>query len=223
MSIHSVHLRKLLELFFLPDNKLTTKLKADVRSAIAKKQGIETAGGDFYSPFWTDAKNHVSGESDLDDQTAIRIGSNYRRKRLYPVLKEKFLEWWNQKRRWSNQPYELFEKNPKSRFEFNELGGTVKVENTLAAKMGDGTNRIVYPYFSENPALTEPAVRLGLWMMQAAFPQHKLDDMRILDVQRAVSYSATDVPLNGDEKDMFKNYYMKILKKWDRLHDDFPW
>ncbi|MBE9069340.1 hypothetical protein IQ260_22100, partial [Leptolyngbya cf. ectocarpi LEGE 11479] len=210
MSVHKIHLRKLLELFFLPENKLTTKLKTDVRGTVAKENGEESSGGDFYIPFWTDAKSHVAGETDLTIQTESRIDSNYRRKRLYPVLKNGFLRWWNHKRRWNNQPFQLFDQNPKSRHHINELNATVKVENTLAVKVGDDTNRIVYPYFSENPTLSEEAVRLALWMMKKAFPQYKLSDMRVLDVQRATSYSEIDVPLQGDEEDIFLRHYNKV-------------
>ena len=195
----------------------------DSATDVGKENGMEASGGDFYAPFWTDAKSHIAGQADLDELVRIRLESNSRRKRLYPVLKEAFLNWWNDKRRWSNQPFTLFESNPKSRWEFADLSATVKVENTIAAKMGDDTNRIVYPYFSEDPALTEQAVRLGLWVMRKAFPQYASEDMRIFDVQRSKSYSERDVPLQGDEEELFLRLYGKVLKKWEQLRKDYPW
>jgi len=221
MSIHKLHLRKLLQLFYLPYGGLTTQLRGNIRNEIAKKQGIETNGGDFHTPFWSDAKNHVAGRCDLPERTRQRISDNPRRKRLYPQLTDGFLGWWNDKRRWSNEDCEFAPENVKGQHEVIGLNAVVKVENLMALEVGDKTNKLIYPYFSEHPSLCKEAARIGLWLMDETFNKYSAEDIRILDVLRGHSFSVSECPLRGDEKALFKRHYERILKGWKKLREDY--
>jgi hypothetical protein len=95
MSIEKIHLRKLLQLFYLPDNRRRSLLRADIRIDLNKALGETTDGGDFHGPFWADAKSHVAREVDLRIKIKERIESNKGRARLYPLLADGFLSWWN--------------------------------------------------------------------------------------------------------------------------------
>lgn len=221
MSLEKIHLRKLIQLFFLPENRLVSELRQIIRSDLQKEQEQKNGGGDFYVPFWADAKSHMEGDLYLPTATDERMAKNKQRFRLYPVLCSGFLSWWNEKRRWSNQPFELYEQNPNGRYIFEDINLTVKVENTVAFKIGDGSDRVIYPYFVEEPALNKEAARLALWLMTVALPEYNANDMRILDVQRGASYSVQDVDLSGDEEAQFRKLYKKIFKRWLELKKEY--
>ena len=99
MSLEKINLRKLLQLFFADARQQQSLLLADIRNEQSKKEEDRDSGGDFYGPFWSDAKDHVAGRSDLIKQTNIRIEANKTRARLYPILANCFLEMWNEKMR----------------------------------------------------------------------------------------------------------------------------
>jgi hypothetical protein len=80
MTIKTIHLHKLLRAFNLPEKKLITMLRADIRNGIRKASGYSSNGGDFHCAFWADAKSHVAGESDLNETTTTRIDANPTRK-----------------------------------------------------------------------------------------------------------------------------------------------
>lgn len=90
----------------------------------------------------------------------------------------------------------------------------MKVENLLSLKVGDDKYRYVYPYFSDRPALTPDAARLGLWLMSRALPDYSVEDLRILDVLRGEAYSVDKHPLTGNEEEMFTLNYRRILREW---------
>lgn len=222
MSVKSIHLRKLLQLFYLSERELTTKLREDIRQEIAKLEGRSKPGGDFYVGFWTDAKRHVKGEVDLLKQTDIRIRDNKGRERLYKLLAEGFLKWWDEKRRWRNEPFEIIDvKRVKGDYEFEELGAVVKVESLLCVRVGNDYNRLVYAYFSENPELPEEAARIGLWLMGEAVKDFSRDDNRILDVLRSRSYGLIDSPLQGNERNLFLQKYIHVLERWEKLREEY--
>jgi hypothetical protein len=222
MSLENIHLRKLLQMFYSPDGKRTAALRADIRDEIRKRNGDDSGGGDFHTPFWTDAKSHVVGEVDLRIQMKARIDSNGRRKRLYPQLTDGFLSWWNERRRWKNEPFELIPARVKARFRIPELGAVVKIENMLAVKIGGQSNRIVYPYFAEEPSLSDEGGRIGLWVLDQALAAYELEELRILDVIRSASFGVVDFPLRGDERDMFLRRYESALMEWRKLWEEYP-
>jgi hypothetical protein len=196
-------------------------MRSDIRTEIEKGKGSSFGkGGDFYGPFWADAKDHVSGNLDLRLATVERIASNERRKRLYAMLRDGFLLWWEEKRRLRNVPFRIIEGSVKARYEAPGLG-TVKVENTLSITVGDDGHRILYPYFCEDPALSDEAARLGLWVMSRCITEYGTTDMRLLDVIRGRSFSDTDTPLAGNEEALFLKRYDELLTEWRALKAEY--
>jgi hypothetical protein len=214
MAIGRVHLRKLLKLFMMKQNLRSTSIRADAKDVMRKQEGMTEGGGDFHVPFWSDAKAHAAGRLELHLATAHQIDKNWRRKNLYPRLQDGFLLWWNEKRRWINEGISELPKTVKSTFGFADIGGVVKVENLLSLQIGDERFRYVYPDFSERPALTPEYAQLGLWLMSKALPEHRIEDMRILDVIRGEAYSIDKYPLSGNEEAVFTDRYRVILSEW---------
>lgn len=214
MGLDRIHLRKLLKLFTMKDSLRSTAIRADARETMKRQDEGPGAGGDFHVPFWCDAKAHAAGKADLREATDLQIEKNWRRKKLYPRLRDGFLDWWNEKRRWVNEAMTELPQTIKSSFGFVEIDGVVKVENLLCLRVGDDKFRYVYPYFSDRPALTPGSARQGLWLMSTALPKHNIEDMRILDVLRGEAYSVDKFPLTGTEEEMFKLLYRNILREW---------
>jgi hypothetical protein len=220
MSIEKINLRKLLQLFFANDRKQQSLLLADIRNDRAKEAKDRESGGDFYAPFWSDAKDHVAGQSNLVRQTKIRVAKNKTRARLYPILTNCFLEMWNEKMRWRNEPFEFVPQSVKAQLPINELGTIVKIENTASLRIWDGTHRIIYPYFSETPILPEAGARLGFWALKEALPDYRAEDFRIIDMQHQAYFRPAEVGMNGDEQQQFVERYKALLKKWRKLRDE---
>ena len=218
MSFESIGLGKLLIAMYATKADRVRMMRTDIRNEIKKSKGLGNGeGGDFYVPFWSDAKRHVAGGLDLRDATAGRIASNEgSRGRLYPKMRDGFLEWWEEKRRLRNVPFTLISGSIKARLEVPGLG-TIKVENTLAITIGDDGHRIVYPYFCDDPALSDEAARLGLWVMSQCINGYELKDMRLLDVIAGRSFSAEETPLQRDEEALFTTRYNEILREWGAL------
>lgn len=221
MSMRRVHLRKLLKVMFLTDGPRRSALRTDIREdrARAVSEGGE-GGGDFYVPFWSDAKRHVFDRLDLHVATDERIAGNYRRRNLYPQLRDGFLLWWDERRRWTNAPFEPG-RQLGTQFSFPGLDAIVKVDNILSARDGRGDEHFVYPYFSENPIFGEDAARLGLWLLGQALPDVPHHEIRILDVIRGAPFSIDRYPLIGDEEDNFRSRYTDLLEEWDALRTQY--
>lgn len=178
-----------------------------------------SGGGDFYGPFWADAKGHVFGTVDLTEATAFRIGQNERRQNLYPRLRDGFLLWWRERRRWTNQPFRPGQ-SIKVRFPFPGIEAVVKVEGVLSVLDGLDAERFIYPYFAAEPALSEHAARLGLWLLVRAFPSVTPEKIRILDVIRGRTFSIDRTPLRGDEEEDFRRRYLELLRLRNELRGD---
>ncbi|HVG02856.1 MAG TPA: hypothetical protein VM842_08190 [Nitrospira sp.] len=220
MSVEMIHLRKLLQLFYLPPNRQTTKLREDIRNDRDRESGGSGSGPDFFGGFWADAKGHVFGRGDLHESVRGRVESNPGRQRLYPALRDGFLRWWNERRRWTNEPFQPAEV-PHARYVIERLG-TVKVENVLAVKDAAGADHFVYPYFCEEPELRDEAARLGLWLLQAALPRLDPAELRILDVIRGPTFSVDRNPLQGDEEQIFLRRYTSLHRRWLELKEEYP-
>jgi hypothetical protein len=136
------------------------------------------------------------------------------------MLKDGFLLWWEEKRRLRNVPFKVIEDNVKARYDAPGLG-TVKVENTLSITVGDDGHRILYPYFCEDPGLSNEAARLGLWVMSQCSTGYSTKDMRLLDVIQGRSFSDLDTPLTGNEETLFHKRYGELLKEWHTLRDEY--
>ncbi len=224
MSIEKIHLRKLLRLFYARPNLQTSLLREDIRSELRKERGErgEGSGGDFYVPFWADAKNHVAGKLDLRDRSKHRIDRNQRRKRLYQSLTDGFLSVWEEKVRWRNEKFEFHAKIAKGKLSLRELNTVVKVENVLAVRIWDGANRAVYPYFYEEPVLPLEGVRLGFWALSEGLSEFQPSYLRIMDMLRGSYFRPPDVPLLGNERDIFIQKYGVLLAEWKRLRREYP-
>jgi hypothetical protein len=110
LSLEKVPLRKLLEIFYASPGRRTHLLRTDIRNQIRREERSDEdeedgGGGNFQLPFWADAKSYVRGVSDLRILSEQRISKNKGRTRLYRLMTEGFLKWWNEKRRWRNEAY----------------------------------------------------------------------------------------------------------------------
>jgi hypothetical protein len=119
--------------------------------------------------------------------------------------------------RWRNAPFEFFPESVKAQLAVDGLKAIVKIENTAAIKTWDGSDRVIYPYFSENPSLPEEGARLGFWALGAALPNYRSEDFRIIDMQHRTYFRPTDVGMTGDEKKKFIERYDLLLKQWRKL------
>jgi hypothetical protein len=220
MSIEKIHLRKLLQIFYA-DRRLRRRiLLADIRNDRGREVEGSDSGGDFYGPFWADAKDHVAGKLDLREQSKVRIASNKGRGRLYLLLTENFLSVWNEKIQWRNERFETYPVGIKARLEISELRATVKIENLVAVKIPDNTSRLVYPYFSEAPSLPVEGARLGLWVLQEALKDFRPEDFRILDILRREYFRPREVPMQGNERELLVQKYSEVLSEWQKLRDE---
>lgn len=220
MSIENINLRKLLRIMYAPEALRVSLLRSDIREEIAKADGLAAAGGDFYGPFWSDAKDHTIGRLDLHSATEDRIAANSRRANLYPQLRDGFLLWWNEGRRWTNAPFIAIDA-PKGRLEFPNLGSVVKIENFLSVNDSNGEPHFVYPYFSLAPILNDEAARLALWAVNEISIIQDTSSVRILDVIRGNTYSAERNPLIGNEKTTFEMRYRNVISQWNALWEEY--
>lgn len=220
MSLQSVSLRKLLKIMYLEGQPLVSELRKDVRTDLDRERGDTGGGGDFYGPFWKDAKDHAFSETDLHDTTARRILANPRRTILYGRLRDGFLLWWNERRRWTNAPFEPISV-PTTRHRVLGLDTVVKIDCIFAVRDGRGDRHYVYPYWFPEPVVHEEAGRLALWLVTQAMPQINADEFRVLDVIRGKTYSLERNPLKGDESTIFTRRYERALNEWQRLRKTY--
>ncbi|RYF14355.1 MAG: hypothetical protein EOO77_14390 [Oxalobacteraceae bacterium] len=220
MSIKVIHLRKLLKIMYLPNNGQISALRNDIREDIAKENGAASAGGDFYGPFWKDAKDHAIGKADLHDAVDQRILSNPARSNLYPQLRDGFLLWWNERRRWTNAPFEEIIA-PNARLHLPSLDANLKVDNFLAVRDARNINHYIYPYFSPSPILDKEAARIGLWVIGRALPSLNWDEVRILDVLRGNTFDVDRSPLQGNEESLLVRRYGALIQKWSDLRQEY--
>lgn len=222
MSVYNMTLNKLLKLYSLDDKKTITALREDIRAEVRKEKGLDSDGGDFYVPFWSDAKDHVAGKLDLGEQTKVRVSDNPRRAHLYPRLATGFLTWWLEKRRWSNLDFQFVAKSVNGHVDFADLNAHIRVGGLMSLKVGDESFRLIYPYFCKDSALQPETARIGLWLMQKALGNYPVDDMRILDVMRAKSFAVLDCPLQGNEAELFAAHFHRLTQKWNDLRTEYP-
>lgn len=220
MSMHSMPLRKILQLMYAAPNLRTAKLREDIRNDLGRERGEEVGGPDFYTLFWKSAKNHVFRSDDLHAAVDAHIALNSRRANLYPRLRDGFLTWWNERRRWTNQPF-TETTTIKGHYVNARLGVTAKIGNVLCVRDGNAEDHFIYPYFPAEPTLTAEGARIGLWILQQAFPRVSQEELRILDVIRGMNYSLEMVPLRGDEQSIFEERVSWLIREWDRLRQEY--
>jgi hypothetical protein len=220
MSLEKINLRKLLQIFAADARKQRSLLLADIRNDRTKQSRESGKGGDFYTPFWAAVKRHATGGSNFVEEIDICIGKNRTRRHLYPVLRDGFLEMWNKKMRWRNEPFQFVPQSIKAQLSIKELNTVIKIENTASIKAWDGSHRIMYPYFYEAPALTEEGARLGFWALKEALPDYNAEDFRIIDFIRRSYFRPADIGMNGDEGKEFILRYRALLKQWRKLKEE---
>lgn len=218
MSVEKINLRKILQLFFADPRQQRSLLLADIRNDRQKEEREGEGGGDFFGPFWSDVKDHVAGHSDITEQTRIRISKNEARRRLYPELEKSFLHMWMEKIRWRNEPFEFTPESVKAQLPIKKLG-LIKIENTASIRTWDKSHRVIYPYFSEAPALPEEGARLGFWALREALPDYRPEDFRIIDFIRRSYFRPNEIGTKGDEEEQFIKRYTALLKEWRKLRD----
>jgi len=206
---------------YAPPNRLVSMLREDIRAEISKEAGKQGEGGDFHQAFWSDAKAHAMGLGDLQALVVGRVAASRQRKRLYPILSDAFLVWWNEKRRWINEPFRAVERRINARFPVHEVGAIIKVDNLLAVEFEDRSLRLVYPYFDELLPLGDDAARVGLWVMTQTMSRAMPSEFRILDVLRSKSYAIEDAPFRGDEEKLLLERYSYVLSEWARLRKEY--
>ena len=216
MAIDLIHVNKLLRLLYFPDKQLRTTLRTDIYQEKVKAEGGDSGGGDFYSPFWADARKHILREADLSVLTAERISKNARRKNLYPLLEQGVLKLWE---RGHNLDVELLSRSPKGRFSFSDINLTVKVEGIMALLI-EGDERLVYPYWFPDPVLSEEAARVGLWLLGQALHSEESENIRIFDIIRAEYFSLDTCPLRGNEEEILVRNYRRISAFRQRLIEE---
>lgn len=221
MSVLDIPLRKLIQLFYADKALRRRILKNDVRlDRVKENGGNRSSGGDFFLPFWADVKKHVSGDGDISDHVALRIASEKRRKRLYEKLRVGVLELLSNKLRWTNEPIQIVG-SAHGNFKVESIGAVVRVRDALHARIGTGYERIVYPYFSESPILSEDGGRLALWAMQKCLPNVVSGDIRIIDIIRSNVFSIQSHPFDGDEEEIFMERYNSVISEWDDIRSEY--
>lgn len=220
MSVRNIHLRKLLKLMYLAPNRRISALRSDIRDDIARESGEAGSGGDFYGPFWSDAKAHVFGTSYLPETVQIRIAANPARANLYPQLRDGFLLWWNERRRWTNEPFRQAE-GIKTVFPVETLGAQVKIASVMCVRDARDEDHYVYPYWFPDPILADESGRIGLWLLQSALDTVESSELRLLDVIRGQTFSLERTPLVGDEEQRFRARYRALIDQWDELRSEY--
>lgn len=222
MASKSLNLNKVLKLLGSDQSALVTELRKELREERRKSIGIKRdGGGDFHVAFWADAKWHVRGVSNLLKMVEFRIERSSYRKRLYPLLARAFLSWFDEVKRGTNLTVGWKEASVHNHLDIPSLDLTLKVDNLLCLQIGADSYRIVYPYFSEYPILTEDVARIGLWAMSEALPDHSVLDMEILDVLRGRSFRGLNMHFKGNEEALFSARFKEIVKEWDKLRPQY--
>lgn len=220
MAIDIIHLRNLMRLILAEPALETRLLRTNIREELARQRGDGEGGMDFYTPFWADAKAHARGGSNLRDQTELRVRASAQRRNLYPLLRDGFLTWWEERRRRRNEPFTILNVQVRGRFTLDGVG-VIRVENNLAFRIGDDGLRVVYPYFNDEPEITADMARIGLWAMSQALPQYSIQDMRILDVVRGRSYSIEEAPQSESEQRELSEAYAALIDRWNILRASY--
>ncbi|ACK81947.1 hypothetical protein [Methylorubrum extorquens] len=220
MPLQNIHLGKFLKVGFSNASRRRSELRAGIRQEIAREAQTESVGGDFYVPFWADAKAHALGTRDLRQAVRERIAANGGRAALYPRLRDGFLQWWEERRRLTNAPVQAGDVQRAS-FSVPGLAAKVKVENVLSVTDGAGTCRFIYPYFAKEPALNDDSARIALWLLGQALPNVPLPEIRILDVIRGRTFSVGRTPLRGGEEAEFRRIYETLIEERDRLRREY--
>lgn len=220
MSFELINLNKLLRICALHDDKARSALKREAYQDRRREEHPSESGGDFYGPFWSDAKSYATEGTDLELATSMRIERHGVRDRLYSVVCPQFIEWWQRFEGSMNEEMAPLDENVHARREMDGLGITVKVDNLLCFRIDPDRHRLIYPYFSEEPSLSSRWARVGIWVMSQVLEGFRVQDMVILDVHRARSFSVREIDLRGDEADIFAARIVELREVWEEILEE---
>ena len=214
MAINSLHVNKTLRFLDLSKNRfldssdrgLRKELLTDISRDRRKSAGRKTGGGNFYGPFWGDVRRHFLREGNISELTKDTIGRDHGRENLYTLLEANFQIFL---RRGHNSEAELSAKRPNGDFNLSDIGLTTKVEGILTLII-EGDEHLVYPYWFNEPRLSDDTVRIGLWLISKALPYENPENIRILDIMRANYFSLETHPLKGNEEELLIQGYQEI-------------
>lgn len=224
MSLHRAQLSKILKIAYADEAYARSIINNDVSAFIRKENmpnDTQEGGGDFHSPIWAAFKNSVFMQDPLafEQKVSEQIIMNHRRSRLYPILAKGLKAWGMEKRRLMNESI-LRIPSPRGKVLLQGFDDVeFKVNNFLSLEIMGKGKRLIYPYFSEKPILTNEAARVGLWQLQKSFPGYDQDVFRILDVIRGESFSIAEVPFKGDEQHLFEGHVQNILQMWNNRYN----
>lgn len=137
LPLESISLRKLLKIRFARPNRRQGALREIIRQDRARAAGSVDEGGDFYGPFWADAKAHVFGTRDLHEATTGQGGRQPEPAAAVPAAPRRLS---GVVEPLSSRDQRAFRLGPvqRTRFEVLSLASTVKVDNILSIEDGLG-------------------------------------------------------------------------------------
>jgi hypothetical protein len=218
MALDRLSLSRFLELLQLPHARRLRAIERDARRSVyEEKYGKGSSdGGDFYGPFWADAKRSVVDEVfDLAEATDERIASNKSRRRLYPILRTGFEAGWTTLR--DSRPIaSTLRLIPKLAVTVkgSEAEDHLRATSVLAVQDPDKILHITYPYFSKDQRLGQRHARLGLSILKQGFAPAKPRTVAILDVLRGKSFVAEDIGSDDSGKDELIDRYDAVMREW---------
>jgi len=109
----------------------------------------------------------------------------------------------------------------KAHLPFPGLDATVKIDSVLSVRDGLDDEHAIYPYFAPQPILSDEAARLGLWLLSRALPTVPVEELRILDVIRGLTFSIDRTPLQGNEEAQFRARYAALLAERRALREEY--
>lgn len=232
MPINTARLSKIIKIAYASDKDSRKEINDDVATTIRKENASDAKAngpsGDFHSVIWAAFKGYIFEENPIESFSDLvkemiegseRRKGNKGRRRLYPLLGQGLINWGTKKRRWMNEDIKRI-KAPTGSITVRGLEVEFSVNNLLALEIVGKGHRYIYPYFPEEPALTEEAARVALWQMHKALPFLKSEELRILDVIRGESFSILEHPLHGNEQELFEANVKSIIQRWDKRYQE---
>lgn len=226
MAMDRLSLSRFLELMQLPHARRLRMIERDARRAVYVEQfgkDADGGGGDFYGPFWADAKRSAVDDSfDLASATVERIASNKSRRRLYPVLLNGFESGWAVLRqaRISGGVITLVS-NLAVTLKGSEGEDRLRATNALSVQEAGTHLHITYPYFSKDVGLGTRHARLGLAVLKQGFASAKPKTVAILDVLRGNLFVGDEVIEDSSAREQVVERYDAVMREWraqKRLH-----
>jgi hypothetical protein len=224
MAMDRLSLARFLELLQLPQPRRLKLIERDARKALYEERfGKLSDGGDFYGPFWADAKRSaVDRGFCLKSATDERISSNKSRRRLYPHLLEGFETGWTSLKASSFGEAALSLVMRLAVYvKGSEEEDHIRATNVLAVTESDRSLHITYPYFSKDVKLGMRHARLGLGVLRQGFATAQPKTVAILDVLHGSIYIDSGEDIGDPEHKELVDRYDAVMREWraqKRIH-----